>query len=198
MRNCRLDGGRLVAEPGIVLSFQQFLMPEDGVIDRAPPSLGRLPLGLGSGGDACLPLARDECCWIGLSVIVGAGAASLSILAVQAGAEVDVMSGERWEAATAALRVRPSDRKRVDGLLRSDGRFVPIARGDELSRISRGKSPALLRLRSRRGERPVGGGHSARGLSDLRDRDGPRPARIPRSRRGIQGVASAVNVAPRA
>jgi hypothetical protein len=140
MRNCRLEGARLVAEPGIVLSFQRYLTPEGGVFDRAPPSLGQLPLGLGSGGDPYLPLTRDECCWIGLSVIPGAEDASLSILAVQAGAEFDILSGKRQ--ADTALRIGASDRRRIDGILRSEGRFIPIIR--EANRL---KIPGVSLLR---------------------------------------------------
>jgi hypothetical protein len=51
----------------LLVSFQRFLRPGDGVVARAPPSLGSLPVARAQ-GRFLLPLRAEEAFWIGITL----------------------------------------------------------------------------------------------------------------------------------
>lgn len=84
---------------GLILTFQRFFYPDGGSVKQPPASLGALPVGRNALGAWLLPLADDECCWIGMS---DNRAPTPSMLAVRAelgdAALVDAVTGQPWDA----------------------------------------------------------------------------------------------------
>lgn len=125
--------GRVRIPPGLVLSFQRFPWPEEGVIERAPASLGALPVGLGSENEFILPLARDECFWIGLSVDPPLSRAALAVEAeLRNGEELDAISGTTWSESGHAFVILP-DTPWVQGIRCKDGGYYVFARDSNQS-----------------------------------------------------------------
>jgi hypothetical protein len=75
-----MDGIRL---GDLLVSFQRFLRPCDGVITRAPPSLGSLPVALAQ-GRFVLPLRVEEAFWIGVTLERPDGCSLLILQMLQA------------------------------------------------------------------------------------------------------------------
>ncbi|HQR70916.1 MAG TPA: hypothetical protein PLE54_09965 [Burkholderiaceae bacterium] len=124
--------------PGVVLSFQRYELPASGVIDRAPASLGALPVALSRDGELLLPLAPRECFWIGLTSDA-AQPLSLSVAVERDdGSATDVLSGAPWNAADPACAGVPGV-SRIDGVRRADGCFEPLLRDDGSGRGRRGR-----------------------------------------------------------
>lgn len=110
------------------MSFQRFQWPEGGVIERAPASLGALPAGVGRGNELILPLARDECFWIGLSVDPPLSRAALAVaVELRNGETLDAISGTTWNESKHAVVIVP-DTPRIEGIRRGDGRLHVFAR----------------------------------------------------------------------
>ncbi|MEP6587183.1 MAG: hypothetical protein ABJA84_00300 [Polaromonas sp.] len=111
-----------------MLSFQRFARPEAGVVDRAPASLGALPVGLGAAHELILPLADDECFWIGLSVTSATRPIALAVaVELRSRKILDAISGTNWDAGRPTWVIVP-DTPRIDGIRRPDGRFEVLAR----------------------------------------------------------------------
>jgi hypothetical protein len=126
-----------------MLSFQRFERPTGDVFDCAPSSLGALPVGLSESQGLLLPLAADECFWIGL----GLRAPRFPTIEIGLAAEfasgdvVDAISGMAWGAQRPAVVMVPVA-LRIEGIRRTDGRFKPFMR--ESSSV--GSSCVCLRI----------------------------------------------------
>lgn len=111
-----------------MLSFQRFAWPADGVVEHAPSSLGALPVGIGAARELLLPLAQEECFWIGLGANQGAPRIALAVaVELRNGKVLDAISGESWDAdkpSTAAVE----ETRRIEGIRRRDGRIGVFAR----------------------------------------------------------------------
>jgi hypothetical protein len=124
-----LGDAELRLPAGLVLSFQRYELPASRIIERAPPSLGALPVGLSREGELLLPLASRECFWIGLTSDRGQPA-SLSIgLERDDGSIVDVLTGAAWDPGAAARAPVPGS-SLIDGVRRADGSFEALFRDD--------------------------------------------------------------------
>jgi hypothetical protein len=66
---------------GLLISFQRYACPADGIILEVPTSLGALPVGVGAGG-FLLPLAQAEAFWIGVTGTAPANSWPLAIAGV--------------------------------------------------------------------------------------------------------------------
>jgi hypothetical protein len=111
-----------------VLSFQRFARPETGIVDRAPASLGALPVGLGVACDLILPLAVDECFWIGLSVTPATRPIALAVAVdLRSGDVLDAISGTQWNVEWPSTVTVP-DTPRIEGIRRPDGQLNLFAR----------------------------------------------------------------------
>ena len=120
--------GEVRLPPGLVVSFQRFARPEGGMIERPPPSLGALPIGIGERRDLVLPLAVDECFWIGWSRASAANALNAAIaVEVVGGVVLDALTGEPFDEARPAT-FRVPDTPRVEGIRRPDGGFDVFVR----------------------------------------------------------------------
>lgn len=62
----------------ILISFQRFARPPDETVDRAPPSLGALPVAKTRTAFA-LPVAEAEAFWIGVEFPAGSGFKSVAL-----------------------------------------------------------------------------------------------------------------------
>lgn len=120
-----LGPAELTLPIGLVLSFQRYALPESGVIEGAPASLGALPVGL-SRDCLLLPLAPRECFWIGLSADT-ADPLELAVAVERDDGLIDVMTGKAWNAAT-AVGARVPGTPLIDGIRRRDGAFDPLLR----------------------------------------------------------------------
>lgn len=129
--------GELTLPAGLVVSFQRYALPESGVIEAAPASLGALPVGLSRDRELLLPLAPRECFWIGLSADSAHPLELAAALESDDGA-IDVMTGKAWNASTAA-RARVPGTPLIDGIRRADGAFDPLLREDGAARRPPGR-----------------------------------------------------------
>ena len=94
VRPVRLPLGR-----GVSLTFQRFFYPTAGSVDQPPASLGALPVGRNALGAWLLPLADDECFWIGMSENREPAPAMLAVRAELGNAAlVDAVTGQPWDA----------------------------------------------------------------------------------------------------
>jgi hypothetical protein len=125
---------------GLVLSFQRYALPESGVIEEAPASLGALPVGIARDGELLLPLAQRECFWIGLRLEAVQPLGLAVALEREDGALIDMLSGDAWDARAAAVAHLPGT-QRIEGIRRSDGAFDPLLRDD-----GEGRGPQGARL----------------------------------------------------
>ena len=132
-----LGRAELTLPAGLVLSFQRYALPESGVIEAAPASLGALPVGLSRDRELLLPLAPRECFWIGLSADT---AQPLELAAAMESDDglIDVMTGTAWNAST-AVRARVPGTSLIDGIRRADGAFDPLLRDDGAGQRPRGR-----------------------------------------------------------
>ncbi len=120
--------GGLCIPPGLSLSFQRFAWPETGLVERAPPSLGALPVGLSAARELILPLAQDECFWLGLSLTSAAQPIALAVgVELRTGKVIDAISGANWRADRSSTVTVP-DTSRIEGIRRLDGRLHVFAR----------------------------------------------------------------------
>lgn len=118
----------MVIPPGLALSFQRFQWPEGGVVDRAPQSLGALPVGLGPARELLLPLAEDEGFWIGLGVEPQGKTLALAVAAeLSSGTVLDALSGAEWNSDRPTMVV-VADTPRIEGIARPDKRLQVLAR----------------------------------------------------------------------
>lgn len=91
--------GRLELGRGLLLTFQRFFYPSGGRVDQPPASLGALPVGRNALGAWLLPLADDECFWIGMAENRELAPAMLAVRAELADAAlVDAVTGQPWDA----------------------------------------------------------------------------------------------------
>ena len=94
VRPVRLPLGR-----GVSLTFQRFFYPSVGSVDQPPASLGALPVGCNALGAWLLPLADDECFWIGMSENRELAPAMLAVRAELGDAALlDAVTGQPWDA----------------------------------------------------------------------------------------------------
>ena len=120
----------------LVISFQRFRRPRDGVISAAPASLGALPVGASESGELLLPLADDEAFWIGVTPCIPATVVELAVHAELKGyGLVDVFSGE-WCNPDATDMVRVPPVPAIDGIRRPDNSILAFARGSPDERLS--------------------------------------------------------------
>jgi hypothetical protein len=111
-----------------VLSFQRFAWPVNGVVERAPSSLGALPVGIGAARELLLPLSHEECFWIGLGVSPGTPRITLAVAVELSNGEVlDAISGKSWGADQPSMVV-VVETPRIEGIRRLDGRVGVFAR----------------------------------------------------------------------
>lgn len=91
--------GRLELGRGLLLTFQRFFYPSGGSVDQPPASLGALPVGRNALGAWLLPLADDECFWIGMADNRELAPAMLAVRAELGDAAlVDAITGQPWDA----------------------------------------------------------------------------------------------------
>jgi len=91
--------GRLELGRGLLLTFQRFFYPSGGSVDQPPASLGALPVGRNALGAWLLPLADDECFWIGMADNRELAPAMLAVRAELGDAAlVDAITGQLWDA----------------------------------------------------------------------------------------------------
>jgi hypothetical protein len=124
-----LGDAELRLPAGLALSFQRYARPESGVIERAPSSLGALPVGLTRDGELVLPLAPRECFWIGIDADVRHPLWLALALEREDGAPIDVLSGSVWNEGAARYVPVPGVTV-IDGIRRADGAFDPLVRDD--------------------------------------------------------------------
>ena len=99
----RLDLGR-----GLLLTFQRFVYPAGGSVHQPPASLGALPVGCNALGAWLLPLADDECFWIGMAENRQLAPAMLAVRAeLGDAARVDAVTGQPWDAGHAGELALP-------------------------------------------------------------------------------------------
>ena len=132
-----LGPAELTLPPGLVLSFQRYALPDSGVIEAAPASLGALPVGLSRDGELLLPLAPRECFWIGMRADT-AHPLELAAAMESDDGPIDVMTGKAWNAST-AVRARVPGTPVIDGIRRADGAFDPLLREDGAALRPRGR-----------------------------------------------------------
>lgn len=131
--------------PGLLVSFQRFQWPDGGTIERAPASLGALPIGFSVRSGLLLPVATFECFWIGLEVgVAGSSIAFSMAIELRDGRILETSSGRDWSARSGSWDV-VRDAACIDGIRRPDGRFDAFAR-------SAARSRDALRLLFRVGE----------------------------------------------
>jgi hypothetical protein len=122
------DRGQVHLPSRIVLTFQRFAWPSGGVIERAPSSLGALPVGIGVARDLVLPLADDECFWIGVSLAPEVAGRAMAIdVELADGEHIDATTGATFDDERPGLVMLP-DTPRIDGIHRQDGRFDVFVR----------------------------------------------------------------------
>lgn len=123
----RIEPYRLGLADLALLSFQRFQNPDGGVIEKAPSSLGALPIGPGEAGEVLLPVTDGEAFWVGLTAIPPDGV-SFAIAAHSAdGHIVDALSGRVWnDDFSVATAVPPL--YVIDGIRRTEGGFWTFAR----------------------------------------------------------------------
>jgi hypothetical protein len=102
---------------GLLLSFQRYACPADGIVLELPRSLGALPVGAGAEG-FLLPLSEAEAFWIG---VMGGAPANPWPLAI---AGVD-RAGETLPIA----RITSKADAFLPGYPRPDGRWGALSRG---------------------------------------------------------------------
>lgn len=151
-----------------MLSFQRFAWPVNGVVERAPSSLGALPVGIGAVRELLLPLAHEECFWIGLSVNPGAPRIALAVaVELRSGEVLDTISGESWDANQPSMMV-VAETPRIEGIRRLDGRVGVFARetcgGADLNGV---------RLRFRVQVAAAGGANEDAGMRDAEAHEVP-------------------------
>lgn len=110
---CGRDGLRLAAA---LISFQRFSRPVGDVVERAPRSLGALPVGRAANG-FLLPVADNEAFWIGAMLSRDSNPCSVTILA-------DRLTGGRVPVA----RLDRPQTAIIAGIIRPDGRFDIFSR----------------------------------------------------------------------
>ncbi len=113
---------------GLIASFQRYACPRALHFTTAPTSLGALPLGFGLNRQLLLPLAENECFWIGLETVSASVAVLIAAAAELTGnGTIDVLSGNKWnpEHPTTA---RIPETLRIPGLRCGDDSFRPLAR----------------------------------------------------------------------
>lgn len=120
--------GLVALAPGLLLSFQRFQRPQSGLIDRAPSSLGFLPVGWAATREWLLPLADNECFWIGLGESAATPPRWLAV-AVEfgSGAARDAVTGEVWQHSRAGMLPVPGT-PLIAGIQRPDGTLAVFAR----------------------------------------------------------------------
>jgi hypothetical protein len=127
-RRVEICPGGLLLPPGLLVSFQRYQCPPDGIIAKAPSSLGVLPLGFDDHRNLLLPLGDDEAFWIGFSFPVPVQSFWLAVKALTSnGDERDAIGGGFWHQ-DQPKAVRFPGTQRLDGLLRGDGCFDALFR----------------------------------------------------------------------
>jgi hypothetical protein len=107
------------------VSFQRFEAPADGLIERAPSSLGALPVGETDRGEWLLPVADGEAFWIGVNA---EPAAELALrVDTQREGTLDALSGRRWDGSVPDV-MPIAGFIVVAGIRRADGRSWAFAR----------------------------------------------------------------------
>ena len=122
-RSVEICPGGLLLPPGLLVSFQRYQCSPDGIIAKAPSSLGVLPLGFDDHRNVFLPLGEDEAFWIGFSFAIPVQSFWLAVKALTSnGEERDAIGGGFWQE-DHPQTVRLPGTQRLDGLLRGDGCF---------------------------------------------------------------------------
>ena len=103
---------------GLLLSFQRYACPADGIVLELPTSLGALPVGAGAEG-FLLPLAEAEAFWIG---VMGGGAPANSRPLAIAGID-------RTGVALPIASITSEADAFLPGYPRPDGRWGALSRG---------------------------------------------------------------------
>lgn len=99
---------RLPLGQGWSVSFQRFPHPPGGRVEQPPASLGVLPVGRTALGAWLLPLADDECCWIGMADNAALPPAMLAVRAELGDAALrDAIAGGPWDAERAGELALP-------------------------------------------------------------------------------------------
>lgn len=99
---------RLPLGRGWSLSFQRFRHPPGGRVAQPPASLGALPVGRNALGAWLLPLADDECFWIGMADNPAPSPALLAVRAELGDAALrDAIAGQPWDAGRAGELALP-------------------------------------------------------------------------------------------
>ena len=109
---CGRDGLRFGS---LLVSFQRFARPDGEVVERAPQSLGALPVGRGK-GSFLLPLAEAEGFWI-WAMLAAAGPSRVRLA-------VESRDGRQSRLAELAAPQTAV----IAGVIRSDGRFDIFSR----------------------------------------------------------------------
>lgn len=135
-----LGDAELRLPAGLVLSFQRYDLPASRIVERAPPSLGALPVGLSHDGELLLPLAAGECFWIGLASDRELPVSLSVALERDDGSMTDVLTGAIWDPGAPA-HVRVPGSSLIDGVRRADGSFDALFRDD-----GSGRGPRARRL----------------------------------------------------
>lgn len=126
--------GGLLLPPGLLVSFQRYQCPPDGIIAKTPASLGVLPLGFDDHRNVLLPLGEDEAFWIGFSFPVPVQSFWLAVKVLTSnGEERDAFGGGFWKE-DQPQAVRLPGTQRLDGLLRGDGYFDSFFRCTSINR----------------------------------------------------------------
>jgi hypothetical protein len=112
----------------LTVSFQRFQRPADGIIQEAPPSLGALPVGEGSGRELLLPVADDEAFWLGVNT--DREVALAVNVERQGGGMLDAVSGRTWSTRTPQTIVLSSFAI-IAGIRRDDGTVWAFARDSD-------------------------------------------------------------------
>jgi hypothetical protein len=119
------DAGGVAILPGVRVSFQRFALPESGVVDTVPRSLGALPVGIADNGTILVPVEDREAIWLGFSTVRPGMRAEVTVSATLA-------DGMAWQAhagpAGAARPILVAPTAQLAGMSRSDGRFGVFAR----------------------------------------------------------------------
>ena len=102
---------------GLLLSFQRYACPADGIVLELPTSLGALPVGAGAEG-FLLPLAEAEAFWIGVMGGAPANAWPLAIAGV-----------DRTGVALPIASITSKADAFLPGYPRPDGRWGALSRG---------------------------------------------------------------------
>jgi len=133
-RSVEICPGGLLLPPGLLVSFQRYQCPPDGIITKAPSSLGVLPLGFDDHRNVLLPLGDDEAFWIGFSIPIPVQGFWLAVKALTSnGEERDAIGGGFWQE-DQPQAVRLPGTHRLDGLLRGDGCFDSYFRYTSINR----------------------------------------------------------------